>query len=163
MSRFNISITRSSDEDISHSSYNSLNSVGSINSITYDTYDGIHDLLNVIIDNLLKHHEENITKQDIDNIVENQHNLISFDKSIERYLSLFDDINTLKQSIMINTIKNNKIVFNGEYPLIITYIYYKYTNSLLLSKPSDALIISFDEFKQTINQSVFQTASSISG
>ena len=127
--------------------------------IINNTYD-LYQLINQLFKDF-KYNELIKDWQLINLIEERQYELITFDSSIDSLIiNLFDNhnLNKLKQLIMksyVDKYKNNDLI--TEYPLIINYIYYKYMNSLLISEPSDALIIHNDDIHQIINQLVSQS------
>ena len=82
--------------------------------------------------------------------------LITFNSSVQRYLTLFDDLKQLKHNIIVSTItscKNDitRSTYFSELPLCVQYAYVKYSNSLLVSQPSLSCCISLEELKQFVN------------
>ena len=95
--------------------------------------------------------------------------IITFDSSISELINIMFDnnsslINKLKDSIMSDRIKSNTKI-NSKLPLIIKFVCCKYNDSLLITKPHDALVIHLNEVRQFFNHLIsdFQPISETNG
>ena len=111
---------------------------------------------NISSEQLLNYIDSTISNHAIDEnmmceLERRQLDLLSFDKDVEPHLILFDDVDKLKRNIMLFIVESSHVSTNMSI-LILKYIYVKYTSSLLMTKPTDACLITLEELKNYINQ-----------
>lgn len=106
----------------------------------------------IILSNLINENQILYSK-----LIEHDLELITFSSYAEPYISLFNNIDKLKHSLIIDYINNSKndiknISWFRTLPLSIQFTYIKYISSLLVFQPIFSCSISLEELKTFINQ-----------